>query len=35
MPTVDWRILLVDDGSQDNTPELEAPYQQRLGEKVK
>ncbi len=31
----DWRILLVDDGSQDNTPELVAPYQQRLGEKLK
>lgn len=31
----DWRILLVDDGSQDNTPELVAPYQERLGDKLK
>ena len=27
----DWRILLVDDGSTDDTPELVRPYQDRLG----
>lgn len=31
----DWRILLVDDGSRDNTAEIIAPYQQRLGDKLK
>src|SRR5579875_2279499 len=30
----DWRILLIDDGSRDNTAEVIAPYQQRLGEKL-
>ena len=31
----DWRILLVDDGSKDDTPALVAPYQERLGERLK
>jgi glycosyltransferase involved in cell wall biosynthesis len=31
----DWRILLVDDGSTDNTPELAAEYVQRLGARMK
>ncbi len=30
----DWRILLVDDGSTDETPELVRPYQERLGDKL-
>jgi glycosyltransferase involved in cell wall biosynthesis len=30
----DWRILLVDDGSTDDTPEIVAPYRERLGEKL-
>lgn len=31
----DWRILLVDDGSTDNTAEVVAPYLDRLGPKIK
>jgi glycosyltransferase involved in cell wall biosynthesis len=31
----DWRILLVDDGSTDNTADLVAPYVERLGPKIK
>lgn len=30
----DWRILLVDDGSQDRTAEVVEPYRERLGEKL-
>lgn len=30
----DWRILLVDDGSQDATPEIASRYKQQLGEKL-
>ena len=30
----DWRILLVDDGSTDNTPEILAPYREQLGDKL-
>lgn len=30
----DWRILLVDDGSKDNTPELIAGYKEQLGDKL-
>jgi glycosyltransferase involved in cell wall biosynthesis len=31
----DWRILLVDDGSMDNTAEVAAPFIERLGPKLK
>lgn len=31
----DWRILLIDDGSQDRTADIAASYQDRLGSKLK
>ncbi|HEX4154011.1 MAG TPA: glycosyltransferase family A protein [Acidobacteriaceae bacterium] len=31
----DWRILVVDDGSTDHTPEVIAPYLDRLGAKIR
>src|ERR1700761_3498976 len=31
----DWRIVLVDDGSKDDTAAVIAPYQARLGDKLK
>jgi glycosyltransferase involved in cell wall biosynthesis len=31
----DWQIVLVDDGSTDNTADVIAPYQERLGAKLK
>lgn len=31
----DWQIVLVNDGSTDNTAELVAPYRERLGEKLR
>ena len=31
----DWRILLVDDGSRDSTPEIAAGYATQLGDKLK
>jgi glycosyltransferase involved in cell wall biosynthesis len=32
---VDWRIVLVDDGSTDHTPEVVSPFRERLGDRLR